>query len=60
MTPDQLWETTMNKETRSIMKVTVEDAQKASEIFEILMGEEVEPRKDFIYTYAKEVTNLDI
>ena len=60
MTPTQLWETTMNKETRSIMKVSVVDCEKADEIFNILMGDNVEPRKDFIYKYAKEVTNLDI
>ena len=60
MTPTQLWETTMNKDTRSIMKVSVADCEKADEIFNILMGDNVEPRKDFIYKYAKEVTNLDI
>lgn len=60
MNPEQLWETTMDP-TRRIMKiVSVEDAEKANETFEILMGDEVEPRKKFIQTYAKSVQNLDI
>ena len=60
MNPEQLWETTMNPEGRVMKIVTVEDAELANETFEILMGDEVEPRKKFIQTYAKSVQNLDI
>ena len=60
MNPDQLWETTMNPENRMMKVVTVEDAEHASEIFDILMGSEVAPRKKFIQTHAKSVKNLDI
>jgi len=60
MNPDQLWETTMNPETRMLKKVTVEDIQKADETFEVLMGGEVGPRKRFIQIQAKNVKNLDI
>ncbi len=60
MNPEQLWETTMNPQTRRLMQVTVEDAAEADEIFSILMGENVEPRRRFIAKYAKEVRNLDI
>ena len=60
MNPDQLWETTMNPVSRKMKVVRVEDAAKADEIFDILMGAEVEPRKRFIQTHAKTVKNLDI
>lgn len=60
MNPNQLWKTTMNPENRTIVKVTVDDAVETDELFTILMGENVEPRKEFIETHAKEVVNLDI
>jgi len=60
MNPEQLWETTMNPKTRRLLQVSIEDAALADEIFSILMGEKVEPRKEFIMKYAKEVRNLDI
>ena len=60
MDPEQLWETTMNPETRTIIKVEMEDAAKADEIFTILMGDKVGPRREFIEKNAQYVTNLDI
>ncbi len=60
MNPEQLWETTMNPATRIVKQVTVEDAAKADQIFDMLMGDNVAPRKNFIQTHAKKVTNLDI
>ena len=60
MTPDQLWETTMNPETRTMLQVSIEDAIKADEIVEMLMGEAVPPRKSFIQAHAAQVKNLDV
>ena len=60
MNPTELWETTMNPDTRTLRRITLEDAVKADEIFTILMGEKVEPRKEFIEQNAKYVVNLDI
>ncbi len=60
MNPQQLWETTMDPKTRRLVRVKIEDAVEADRIFTVLMGEQVEPRKEFIETYAKEVKNLDV
>jgi DNA gyrase subunit B len=60
MNPEQLWDTTMNPETRTMLKVEIEDAESADEIFKMLMGSDVAPRKEFIQQYAKKVRWLDI
>ena len=60
MNPEQLWETTMNPKTRTMIKVTMEDAMRADAIFNVLMGEDIGPRKEFIEKNAKTVRNLDV
>ncbi|MCX5998532.1 MAG: toprim domain-containing protein, partial [Chloroflexi bacterium] len=60
MNPEQLWETTMDPKSRTVLKVEIEDAAKADEVFHMLMGEEVPPRKAFIQAHARSVRNLDI
>ncbi|MBR2504093.1 MAG: DNA topoisomerase IV subunit B, partial [Oscillospiraceae bacterium] len=60
MNPEQLWETTLNPDNRVMMRVSIEDARKADETFTILMGDKVEPRKEFIEKNAKYVNNLDV
>ncbi|WP_057040795.1 DNA topoisomerase (ATP-hydrolyzing) subunit B [Campylobacter fetus] len=60
MNPSQLWETTMNPENRRLLKIDVSNLQTASEIFELFMGDEVEPRRDYIQAHAKDVKHLDV
>ena len=60
MNPEQLWETTMNPSTRTLLRIDIGDAAEADEVFSTLMGERVEPRRDFIRGEARKVRNLDI
>ena len=60
MNPDQLWETTLDPEFRSLLQVKIDDAQRADEIFEQLMGDDVDKRKTFIQSNAEKVVNLDV
>jgi DNA gyrase subunit B len=60
MNAEELWETTMNPRNRILLQVNIEDAQEADQVFDMLMGDEVLPRKKFIQSYAKSVKNLDV
>jgi Type IIA topoisomerase (DNA gyrase/topo II, topoisomerase IV), B subunit len=60
MNPQQLWDTAMNPQTRRLLRVTIEDAEQADYLFRLLMGEDVEPRKEFIMSHAKEAQNIDV
>ena len=60
MNPEQLWETTMTPENRVLLRVAIEDAELASDTFTLFMGDEVEPRRNYIETHAKDVKHLDV
>ena len=60
MNPDQLWETTMNPENRRLLRVSIEDGESASDVFTLFMGDEVEPRRQYIEEHAKDVKHLDV
>jgi DNA gyrase subunit B len=60
MNPAQLWETTMTPENRVLLQVTIEDGESASDAFTLFMGDEVEPRRNYIETHAKDVKHLDV
>lgn len=60
MNPEQLWETTMDPSVRRLLKITIEDAQSANDTFNLFMGDEVEPRRDYIQAHAKDVKHLDV
>lgn len=60
MNPEQLWETTMDHDNRKMYKVQIEDAEQADDVFKVLMGGEVAPRRRFIQSRAKDVQNLDV
>ena len=60
MNPEQLWETTMDPENRRLLRITIDDAAEASETFTLFMGDEVEPRRNYIQAHAKDVKHLDV
>ncbi len=60
MNPEQLWETTMTPENRRLIRVEINDEIQASDIFSLFMGDEVEPRREYIQTHAKDVKHLDV
>ena len=60
MNPEQLWETTMTPENRVLLRIAIDDAEAASEAFNLFMGDDVEPRRNYIETHAKDVKHLDI
>ena len=60
MNPEQLWETTMTPENRRLIRVEIEDDDAASDVFSLFMGDEVEPRREYIQAHAKDVKHLDV
>ncbi|HEC1781912.1 TPA: DNA gyrase subunit B, partial [Campylobacter lari] len=60
MNPEQLWETTMDPSNRRLLKITIEDAQRANDTFNLFMGDDVEPRREYIQAHAKDVKHLDV